>query len=394
MKLFSTLILSLIAVVMIAQDKEDGYKFETIYDLEATSVKDQHRSGTCWSFSGLGFFESEMVRIGKNPADLSEMFVVRHCYSDKAEKYVRLHGSLNFGPGGAFQDVVYVMKNYGMVPEEVYAGLGYGESGHTHGEMDAVLKNYVDAVIQNKNKKLSSAWKKGFDGVLDAYLGDEPKEFEYEGKTYTPESYMEEKVGLDMEDYIQVSSYLHHPTYEQFVIEVPDNWLWGKVYNVTLDDLMMIFEHSLENGYTIGWAADISEKGFSHTNGVAIVPETDAKEMSGSERAKWESASRADRNKMLYSFDKPVKEKEITAEMRQEAFDNYQTTDDHGMQITGLVKDQNGTKYFKVKNSWNTNNKYDGYFYASETFVKYKTMSIMINKNALTKELKKKLGIK
>ncbi|WP_439184806.1 aminopeptidase C [Carboxylicivirga taeanensis] len=394
MKLLSTMLLGLVCLSLSAQDQTKGYQFETIYDLEATSVKDQHRSGTCWSFSALGFFESEMIRIGKEPSNLSEMFVVRHCYADKAEKYVRLHGSLNFGPGGAFQDVVYVMKKYGMVPESAYNGLAYGEESHVHGEMDAVLKNYVDAVITNKNKKLSTAWKKGFNGVLDAYLGEEPASFEVEGKTYTPQTYMKEKVGLDMDDYIQVSSYTHHPTYESFIIEVPDNWLWGEVYNVTLDDLMTIFEHSLENGYTIGWAADVSEKGFSHTNGVAIVPESDAKEMSGSERSRWETMSRADRNKMLYSFDKPVKEKEITAEMRQEAFDNYQTTDDHGMQITGMVKDQNGTKYFKVKNSWNTNNKYDGYFYASEAFVKYKTMSIMINKNALTKELKKKLGIK
>ncbi|MCT4589599.1 MAG: C1 family peptidase [Carboxylicivirga sp.] len=394
MKLLSSVLLSLFCLTIVAQDKSEGYKFETIYDLEATCVKDQHRSGTCWSFSALGFFESEMIRMGKDPVNLSEMYVVRHCYSDKAEKYVRLHGSLNFGPGGAFHDAVYVMKKYGMVPEEVYAGLKYGEESHVHGEMDKILKGYVDAVIKNSNKKLSPVWKKGFDGVLDTYLGEEPESFEVDGKKYTPQTYMKDVVGLDMDDYIQVTSYTHHPTYETFIIEVPDNWLWGEVYNVTLDDLMTIFEHSLEKGYTIGWAADVSEKGFSHTNGVAIVPENDSKEMSGSERSRWENMSRADRNKMLYSFDKPVKEKVITPEMRQEAYDNYLTTDDHGMQITGLVKDQNGTKYFKVKNSWNTNNKYDGYFYASEAFVKYKTMSIMINKNALTKDLKKKLGIK
>ncbi|MCU4175118.1 aminopeptidase C [Carboxylicivirga sp. N1Y90] len=393
MKILFTFFVAFLAMASIAQDKTEGYQFETVYDLEATCVKDQHRSGTCWSFSALGFFESEMIRLGKNPADLSEMFVVRHCYADKAVKYVRLHGSLNFGPGGAFQDAVYVMKNYGMVPESVYSGLNYGEENHVHGEMDEVLKSYVDGVIKNKNKKLSPAWKNGFDGILDAYLGELPESFEVDGKTFTPQTYLEEETGLNPDNYIQVSSYTHHPMYSQFVIEVPDNWLWGEVYNVALDDLMAIFENSLKNGYTIGWAADVSEKGFSYRNGVAIVPESDAKEMADSEQSKWEAMTPAERNKKLYSFDGPVKEKVITPELRQEAFDNYQTTDDHGMQITGISKDQEGNTYFKVKNSWNTGNKYDGYFYASEAFVKYKTMSIMIHKDALPKALKKKLGL-
>lgn len=394
MKIFAAFLVWMMAMAVVAQTPAEGYQFETIYDLEATSVKDQHRSGTCWSFSGLSFLESEMIRLGKEPADLSEMFIVRHCYADKAEKYVRLHGHLNFGPGGAFQDVIYVLKNYGIVPEQACNGLCYGEESHVHGEMDEVLKQYVDGVIKNKNKKLSPAWKEGFNGILNAYLGELPETFEVDGKSYTAQSYAKEVTGLNADDYIQVSSYAHHPFYSQFVIEVPDNWLWGNVYNVTLDDLMAIMENSLETGYTVGWASDVSEKGFSHTNGVAIVPETNTQEMSGSERSRWETMSRTERNKALYSFEKPVKEMEITQELRQEAYDNYQTTDDHGMHITGMSKDQNGTKYFRVKNSWNTNNKYDGYFYASESFFKYKTMSIMIHKDALTKELKKKLGIK
>ncbi len=389
-----TLVAVLFSVAMIAQDKTEGYQFESVYDLEATCVKDQHRSGTCWSFSALGFFESEMIRLGKNPADLSEMFVVRHCYADKAEKYVRLHGSLNFGPGGAFHDALYVMGKYGMVPEEVYTGLNYGEESHVHGEMDAVLKAYVDGVIKNKNKKLSPAWKTGFNGILDAYLGEIPESFEVEGKSYTPQTYMTEQVGINPEDYIQVTSYTHHPVNSTFIIEVPDNWLWGEVYNVSLEDLMSIFDNSIENGYTVGWAADVSEKGFSYRNGVAIVPESNVKEMADSEQSKWEAMTPAERNKSLYSFEGPVTEKNITPELRQEAYDNYQTTDDHGMQITGISKDQKGNKYYKVKNSWNTGNKYDGYFYASEAFVKYKTMSIMIHKDALTKDIKKKLGLK
>ena len=394
MKVLMTLFMALFSVAIIAQDEAKGFEFETIYDLEATCVKDQYRSGTCWSFSGLGFFESEMIRLGKNPANLSEMFVVRHCYSDKAEKYVRLHGSLNFGGGGAFHDVVYVMKKYGMVPEEVYGGLNYGEEKHVHGEMDEVLKAYVDAVIKNKNKKLTTAWKNGYEGVLDAYLGEMPESFEVDGKSYTPQTYLNDAIGINPDDYIQVSSYTHHPFYSKFIIEVPDNWMWGEVYNVPMDDLMSIFNNSLENGYTIGWAADVSEKGFSYRNGLAIVPESNIEELADSEQSKWEAMTPAERNKRLFSFEEPVTEKVITQEMRQEAFDNFETTDDHGMQITGMVKDQNGTVYYKVKNSWNTGNKYDGYIYASEAFVKYKTMSIMIHKDALTKDLKKKLGIK
>lgn len=387
----------LIGLSVSAQDEpkeeKDGYEFETIVDLPTTSVKDQHRSGTCWSFSGVSFLESEMMRLGKEPVNFSEMFIVRHCYADKAEKYVRLHGNLNFGAGGAFHDVLYVLKNYGALPEQAYEGLNYGEEKHVHGEMDKVLKNYVDGVIENKNRKISTAWDEGFNGVLDAYLGDIPEKFEYEGKEYTPVEFANEVIGLDAEDYIQVSSFTHHPFYDTFIIEVPDNWLWGEVYNVKLDEMMEIINTSLEEGYTVGWATDVSEKGFSHRNGVAVVPEEDIEEMDDTERARWEKMSQAERQKQLYSFGGPIKEKEITQDLRQEGFDNYKTTDDHGMHIVGMVKDQNGTVYYKVKNSWNTDNKYDGYLYASESFVRYKTISVMINKEVVSKDLKKKMGL-
>ncbi|TAJ11404.1 aminopeptidase [Marinilabiliaceae bacterium JC017] len=389
-----TLLLAALSVGGVTSAQEEGYQFETIVDLPATSVKDQNRSGTCWSFSGLSFLESEMIRKGKDSVDLSEMFIARHCYADKAEKYVRLHGALNFGGGGAFQDVLYVFKKYGLMPEENYQGLNYGQDSHVHGEFDTVLKQYVEGVVKNKNKQLSTAWYNGFNGILDAYLGELPETFEVDGKSYTPKTYASEVVGLNPDDYIQVSSYTHHPFYDTFIIEVPDNWLWGEVYNVPMDDLKRIFHNSLEEGYTVAWASDVSEKGFSYRNGVAVVPETDEKEMSGSERSRWEGMTRSEREKMMYSFDKPVAEKTITQEMRQEAFDNFKTTDDHGMHITGMVKDQNGNLYYKVKNSWNTDNKYDGYFYASEPFVMYKTMSIMIHKDALPKDIKKKLGLK
>ncbi len=370
-----------------------GYHFTTIYDLPATPVKDQHRSGTCWSFSGLSFIESEMIRLGKQPIDLSEMFIVRHCYAEKANRYVRMHGSLNFGGGGAFHDVLYVLKHFGAVPENVYPGLGYGEDKHVHGEVDNVLKGYVDAVIKNGNRKLSSGWKPGYEGVLDAYFGALPTTFTYNNKQYTPQSFSKEVIGINPDDYVQVTSFLHHPFYTNFIIEVPDNWLWGSVYNVPLNELIQIMEHSLKEGYTIGWATDVSEKGFSHRNGIAIVPETDMVELNDTERSRWESLTTEEREKLLYSFDAPVKEKVITPEIRQIAFDNYQTTDDHGMHITGMVKDQNGTVYYKVKNSWNTDNKFNGYLYASEAFVKYKTISLMVHKNAIPKSIRKMMGL-
>ncbi len=371
--------------------KKKAYQFTDIKRLPTTSVKDQHRSGTCWAFSGLSFLESEMLRNGKPEADLSEMFVVRHCYSDKAKRDVRMHGHFNFGGGGAFHDVTYVLKNYGLVPEKVYEGLNYGEKGHTHGEMDAILEGYVDAVQKNKNRKLTPVWHKGFNGILDAYLGKAPEKFTYEGVEYTPKSFAKDFVGLDAEDYVELTSYTHHPFYEKFIIEVPDNWLWGEVYNLPLDELMQVMENAIMDGYTIGWAADVSEKGFKYRKGIAVVPETDTKNMTDSEISKWQKLT----PEQKAGVEGPVKEKVITQEMRQEGFDNYTTTDDHGMHIIGLAKDQKGNRYFIVKNSWGLGfNDYNGCFYASVPFVKYKTMSIMINKNAIPKQLRDKLGIK
>ncbi|NOU59034.1 aminopeptidase C [Marinifilum caeruleilacunae] len=376
------------------EEKKEAYQFTDIKRLPATSVKDQHRSGTCWSFSGLSFIESEMMRMGKPEVDLSEMFVVYNCYSDKAKRHVRMHGNFNFGGGGAFHDVTYVLKNYGIVPEGVYEGLNYGEQGHTHGELDAVLNDYVTAVIKNRNKKLTPVWHVGFDGILDAYLGEKPEKFEYEGKEYTPKSFAKDFVGLNADDYIEISSYTHHPFYEKFIIEVPDNWLWDEVYNVPMNEMMEIMEKAIMDGYTIGWASDVSEKGFMYRKGIAIVPETETKNMSDSEISKWESLSKTEKAAKLSGDAGPVTEKKITQEMRQVAYDNYTTTDDHGMHIVGIAKDQKDNKYFIVKNSWaDDSNKYNGYFYASYPFVAYKTMSFMIHKDALSKEMKNKLGL-
>lgn len=370
--------------------EDGGYLFTIQNSIEATDVKNQYRSGTCWSFSALSFFESEIERMGNGRYNLSEMFVVWHTYSDKAKKTVRMYGELNFGPGGAFHDVIYVMKHYGMVPDTIYTGLNYGTEKHIHAEMDHVLKAMVDAVVENPNKKLSTAWHPAIEGTLDAYLGELPTEFTYEGKSYTPQSFLE-KTGLNPDDYVAITSFNHHPYYTEFPIAVADNWLWKEFYNLPLDEMMEVMDNALKNDYSIAWAADVSEKGFSFRDRLAIVPEDiNNIEVKGKDNKNFSDAG-AEKNGS--AFDAPVKELVITQENRQEAYDNQSTTDDHGMHITGLATDQFGTKYYIVKNSWGT--KYsDGYFFASDAYVRYKTMNILVHKDAIPKAIKKKLGIK
>ncbi len=394
--LFSGIIgLGLLLSANAQEEEKKGYQFEMVKEVTSTAVNNQQRAGTCWSYSSMGMMEAEMLRLGKDYINLSEQFVVRMTYEQKAWNYIRMHGSSHFSGGGALDDAFNVYRDYGSVPEKIYTGLNYGTDVHTHGELDLVLKQYLDGVIKNKNKKLSTAWFNGFKGILDAYLGEYPENFEWEGKTYTPRTFADEKVGLNPDDYYFFTSYTHHPFYKPFVLEVPDNWTWGLYHNIPMDEMMTMIEQSINNGYAIVWASDVSEKGFSSKNGVAVIPQTDVTEMADSERLKWESMDEKDIANMMFSFDNPVPEKKITQEIRQEAFDNYETTDDHGMVITGIAKDQNGTKYYYIKNSWGTEyNEYDGYFYASETFVKYKTMSWGVHKDAINKDLKKKFGIK
>lgn len=376
------------------ENKEnDGYVFTTVKELKITPVKNQNRTGTCWCFSTLGFLESELLRQGKGEYDLSEMYIVNHSYKDKADKYVRLHGELNFGQGGSFYDVLYAWKKYGIVPESVMGGLEYGEDQHVHGEMERLASAYVNTVIKNPNGKLSTAWKKGFDGIIDAYLGKLPETFTYNGKEYTPISFAEE-LGLNPDDYVSLTSYTHHPFYTAFPIEVQDNWRWSDSYNLPLDEFMQVMDNAINTGYTIAWGSDVSEKGFTR-NGIAIVPDMEILETSGSDQDKWVGLSRAEKDKEINKMlEKPCRELTITQEMRQQDYDNYRTTDDHGMQIYGIAKDQTGKKFYMVKNSWGTENKYKGTWYASEAFVAYKTLNIVVHKDALPKAIKTKLGIK
>lgn len=372
-------------------EKTDTFQFTTVKELPITAVKNQSSSSTCWSFSGIGLFEAELLRLGKSEVDLSEMFVVYHSYSDKADKYVRTQGNINFAPGGSFYDVQYVLKNYGIVPDELMTGLNYGEEIHRHGELDAVLSAYVKAVIQNKNRKLSTAWKKGFDGILDAYLGELPEEFTYNGKKYTAQSYMQ-SLGLNMDDYVSLTSFTHHPFYSKFVIEISDNWRWAESYNLPLEEFMQVFDYAINNGYTVAWGSDVSERGFNR-NGIAVNPETKVENMPGSDQAHWLGISQREMEEKIFKASGPQPEIKVTQELRQQGFDNYQTTDDHGMLIYGIAKDQNNTKYYLVKNSWGTDSKYKGIWYASESFVAHKTINIMVHKDAIPKSIKTKLGI-
>ncbi|MDP2723017.1 MAG: C1 family peptidase [Bacteroidales bacterium] len=391
--LFAMLLTSVLAVAQDENEEAKGYQFTDEIYLNNTPVKNQFRSGTCWSFSGLAFVEAEILRKTGKEYDLSEMFVVNHTYSDKASKYVRLNGNLNFGSGAEVTDVFRVIGLYGMMPESVYSGLNYGEDLHTHGELDEVLKSYVDAIIKNKNKKLSPVWHKGFDQILNTYLGEIPATFTYDGVEYTPQSFAK-STGFNPDDYIEITSYTHRPYYKPFIIEIPDNWLWAEIQNVKLDEMMQIIDNSLENGYTVAWGADVSDKGFSWKNGVAIIPDEEKADLAGTEKEKWEALTKKEKDKSIYSFDGPAKEKTITPEMRQMNYDNYTVTDDHGMLIVGRAKDQEGNVFYKIKNSWGTDDAiYGGYFYASAAYVKLQTLGIAVNKEIIPKSIKKELGL-
>lgn len=371
---------------------DSGFVFTTVKENPITSIKNQNQSGTCWCFSTLSFFESELIRMGKGKQDLCEMFVVHKTMEDRAKQAVRTHGDVSYSQGGSFYDVVYCMQNYGIVPQEAMPQPGtlYGDTLPNHNEVDLVATAFVKALSTSKLRKLSPVWQKAFSGIYDAYLGQCPEKFTHNGKEYTPKTYMA-SLGLNMDDYVSLASFTHHPFYKPFVIEVQDNWRWAQSYNLPIDELMEVFDNALKNGYTIAWGADVSEIGFTR-NGIAVMPDMkSAADLTGSDAARWLGLSANE--KRTEALKKPSPELTVTQEMRQTAYDNWETTDDHGMHIYGIAKDQTGKEYYMVKNSWGEAGKYKGLWYASKAFVAYKTMNILVNKNAIPKAIRKKLGL-
>jgi bleomycin hydrolase len=380
------LAISLLTAAGDAKSKKKGkvkeaYVFKTITEVKRTPVKDQYRTGTCWCFSTISFLESELLRTGKGEFDLSEMFVVRHTYPHKVLNYIRLHGTANHAQGGQSHDVFDQIRRYGIVPEVEYPGMNIEENRHNHGEMAAVLKAIGEAVLKRRGRRVTPRWLEAYKAVLDVYLGKPPKSFTYNGKTYTPKSFAD-SLGLNPDDYIELTSYSHHPFYKQCRIELPDNWTYNdEYYNVPIDDLERIVDYALKNGHSFVWDGDVSEKEFSSRKlGYAIVP-----------GKSWEDKTTAEREKPITG---PVKEKEVTREMRQKTFDNFATTDDHLMHIVGLAQDQKGNKFYLTKNSSGTDRKNKGYVYMSRAYFRLKTMAVMINKHALPEDIKAKLGLK
>lgn len=369
-----------------------GFKFTDVKINKTGSVKDQNKSGTCWAFSGLSTLEDNVMRKGGPELDLSEMFVVRNAYIDKAKKFMRMNGTINFAQGGSWGDVLNMTSLYGAMPEEAYSGLNYGEDKHSHYEMADALEAYLRAVLSRgtKNKKLTTAWLPGFIGILDAYLGKVPENFTYNGKTYTPAQWAKE-MGLEPENFVNITSYTHHPFYENFILEIPDNWAWTESMNVPMEDMQRIVDNALEKGWTVMWAADVSEGGFKWNKGYALLPEDkNQKDMTDTELSRWVKLSDKDRESSKFDIKGPVKEKNVTQESRQKTFDNFETTDDHGMVIVGTAVDQEGNKYYKVKNSWDTNQLYDGFLYVSMPFFLEKTLGVGVHNDAIPADIRKK----
>ena len=394
-KLLTIAAMGMFCISGMAQEaKKEGFEFTVVKENPITSIKNQNRAGTCWSYSGLAFIESELLRMGKGEHDLAEMFIVHNTYLDRADKAVRTHGDVSFSQGGSFYDVLYAMKHYGLVPEsEMRPGVMYGDTLSNHNELSAVSDAVVAAIARQKSLQKNAnnelLWKKAVEAVHDIYLGERPESFTYNGKEYTPKSFYE-SLGLNADDYVSLTSYTHHPFYSSFVLEIQDNWRWAPSYNLPIDELMEVFDNAIMKGYTIAWGSDVSEDGFSR-NGVAVLPDADkAQELSGSDMARW--LKMKPEEKKLNT--KPQPQKWATQEERQAAYDNFETTDDHGMQIYGIAKDQAGNEYYMVKNSWGKSGTYEGIWYASKAFARYKTMNNVVHKDALPKAIAKKLGIK
>lgn len=398
-KILTLALLACLAMGANAQEKKESANknkpvFTTIKECKITSIKDQSRSGTCWDYSTLSFFESEILRKTGKSVDLCEAFVANKTYMDRAITAVRMHGDVSFSQGGSAEDPLYCLKNYGICPEDAMPAPGslYGDSLNNFNEFFAVMTPYVEAVAKSNMKKLSPAWKKGLQAILDTYLGKCPESFKYEGKTYTPRTFAD-SFGLDWNDYVSITSYTHHPFYKPFAVEVQDNWRWGMSYNVPVEDINRIIDNAINNGYSVMWGGDVSEQGFTR-QGLAVAIDTKAvQSLAGSDAAKWLKLTQSQKTNLLDSLGVNAPEVKLTQEMRQEAFDNWETTDDHGMHLFGLAKDQNGKEYYMIKNSWGEHGDYKGIWYMTKTFSAYKVMDFMVNKNAIPKDIRKKLGI-
>ena len=378
-----------------AKKNDNKPVFTVIKEIPVTSVKDQNRSGTCWDYSTLSFFEAEILKATGKKYDLCESFVANKTYMERAIQVVRFHGDCQFAQGGSAEDVLATMKTHGIVPEGTmpFPGSLYGDSLNNFNEFFKVLEPYVAAIAKSDAKKISGAWKNGLQGILDAYLGKCPEKFTYEGKQYTPKSFMA-SLGIDLNDYVSITSYTHHPFYTAFAVEVQDNWRFPLSYNVPMDEMMQIIDNAVENGYTIAWGGDVSEDGFTRKGLAYAVDATKTQQsLQGSDMAKWLRLEPAKKANVIDSLGINVPEIEATQQLRQERFDNWELTDDHGMLIYGVAKDQKGKEYYMVKNSWGETGKYKGIWYMTKTYIAANTMDFLINKNAIPADIRKKLGI-
>lgn len=393
-------LLALVALGVNAEEKKENKSnvnkpvFTTIKENKITSIKNQNRSGTCWDYSTLSFLESEILKKTGKTYDLCEAFVANKTYLDRAIQVVRLHGDCQFAQGGSAYDPIYCLKHYGICPEDAMPlpGTLYGDSLNNFNEFFDVMTPYVQAIAKSKTDKLSTQWKVALQGILDAYLGTCPEKFNYQGKSYTPQTFAQ-SLGIDADDYVSFTSYTHHPFWTSFAVEVQDNWRNPHSWNVPLDDMMRIIDNAVMNGYTIAWGGDVSEDGFTRMGLAYSIDSKKTQSLSGSDMARWLKLTKAEKKNVLDSLGCKVPEITATQKLRQERFDNWELTDDHGMLIYGIAKDQYGKEYYMVKNSWGETGDYKGIWYMTKAFIALKTMDFMVNKNAVPKDILDKIGL-
>ena len=399
-KILTFALMALMALSASAAKKKEAAKdankpvFTVIKEIPITSMKYQNRSGTCWDYSTLSFFEAEILKATGKTYDLCESFVANKTYLERAVQVVRYHGDCQFAQGGSSEDVLHTLKTHGICPEDAmpFPGSLYGDSLNNFNEFFSLLEPYVAAISKSSAKKISNQWKVGLQGILDAYLGKCPEKFTYQGKEYTPKSFMA-SLGINLDDYVSITSYTHHPFYSAFAVEVQDNWHFPLSYNLPMDEMMQVIDYAVENGYTVAWGGDVSEDGFTRQGLAYAIDAKAAQGLGGSDMARWLKLTAEKKRNLIDSLGCTVPEIVPTQKLRQERFDNWELTDDHGMQIYGVAKDQNGKEYYMVKNSWGETGEYKGTWYMTKAFIAANTMDFLINKNAIPAEIRKKLGI-